>query len=214
MQPGVVQGERYAGFESRGWRPSCQCGAATIPALVLDPFVGTGTTVVEANRLGRRAVGVELSPDFVKIASRRTAQGALFGANSVSSVNLMEKLPMLLSRVSVVMLIILGLSGWSAVSAVGQNTPWPANTWHALTALGGAQETNLVPSGDDEITVYSPRCRDGSFAEFRAKIDRQHPDRSSSIRFLCQGREIEPSPPTWHFLYPQKGDKPWGDGQD
>jgi tRNA G10 N-methylase Trm11 len=62
--PGVGQGERYAGFESRGWRPSCQCGAATVAALVLDPFVGTGTTVVEANRLGRRAVGVELSGRF------------------------------------------------------------------------------------------------------------------------------------------------------
>jgi DNA modification methylase len=65
----------------------------TVPALVLDPFVGTGTTVEEANRLGRRAVGVELSADFVKIASKRTAQGALFGANSVNSVNLVEKLP-------------------------------------------------------------------------------------------------------------------------
>jgi hypothetical protein len=123
---------------------------------------------------------------------------------------------MLLSRVSATwcagaaMLIIMGLSVMASVAAVGQErTPVPATT-----ALGQAPETNLVPSDTDEITVYSPRCRDGSFAEFRAKIDRQHPDRGSSIRFLCQGREIEPSPPTWHFLYPQKGDKPWGDGQD
>ena len=39
--------------------------------LVLDPFVGSGTTGVVAYDLGRRFVGIELSPQYVQIAERR-----------------------------------------------------------------------------------------------------------------------------------------------
>jgi site-specific DNA-methyltransferase (adenine-specific) len=39
--------------------------------LVLDPFVGTGTVLVAARRLGRRSVGIELSPETAEIARRR-----------------------------------------------------------------------------------------------------------------------------------------------
>lgn len=31
---------------------------------VLDPFLGSGTTLIEAQRLGRNAVGIELSKKF------------------------------------------------------------------------------------------------------------------------------------------------------
>lgn len=39
--------------------------------LVLDPFAGSGTTWVVAARLGRRFVGCELNPEYVKMAHER-----------------------------------------------------------------------------------------------------------------------------------------------
>ena len=45
---------------------------ATRPGdLVLDPFVGSGTTGVVAYDLGRRFVGIELNPEYIQIAERR-----------------------------------------------------------------------------------------------------------------------------------------------
>ncbi len=37
---------------------------------VLDPFLGSGTTLIEAKRLGRNGVGIELSPNVVEIAKK------------------------------------------------------------------------------------------------------------------------------------------------
>ena len=42
--------------------------------VVLDPFMGSGTTAVVAKKLGRAYVGVELNPDYIGIAERRLAQ--------------------------------------------------------------------------------------------------------------------------------------------
>jgi DNA modification methylase len=42
--------------------------------LVLDPFLGTGTTLKVAKRLSRRAIGYELSPKYLEMARERTAQ--------------------------------------------------------------------------------------------------------------------------------------------
>jgi len=39
--------------------------------VVLDPFMGTGTTGVVALQLGRRFLGIEPNPDYVEIAARR-----------------------------------------------------------------------------------------------------------------------------------------------
>ena len=41
---------------------------------VLDPFAGSGTTGVVAKRLGRDFVGVEINPDYAKMAADRIAE--------------------------------------------------------------------------------------------------------------------------------------------
>lgn len=55
-----------------GWRATCSCGdAQTVPSLVFDPFGGTGTTCVAAQRLGRRSVMTDLSKDYLQQAIAR-----------------------------------------------------------------------------------------------------------------------------------------------
>ena len=39
--------------------------------IVLDPFMGSGTTIVAAERVGRRAYGLEIDPLYVDVAVRR-----------------------------------------------------------------------------------------------------------------------------------------------
>lgn len=44
-----------------GWK-TCTCGLDPVPGTVLDPFMGSGTTVRVAQELGRNAIGADLQP--------------------------------------------------------------------------------------------------------------------------------------------------------
>ena len=43
---------------------------------ILDPFMGSGTTLVACQRMGRAGTGIELDPDYFAIACRRVDEAA------------------------------------------------------------------------------------------------------------------------------------------
>ncbi|WP_127158453.1 DNA methyltransferase [Xanthomonas arboricola] len=49
----------------------CVLAGAPAGGVVLDPFMGAGTTAVVAERLGRRWLGIELNPEYADIAQQR-----------------------------------------------------------------------------------------------------------------------------------------------
>jgi site-specific DNA-methyltransferase (adenine-specific) len=53
-------------------------GSVSPDDIILDPFMGSGTTLVAAKQLGRKAVGIEQSRTYCDIAIQRLAQMELF----------------------------------------------------------------------------------------------------------------------------------------
>ncbi|MBU2704131.1 DNA modification methylase [Sporomusaceae bacterium BoRhaA] len=60
----------------------CILAGCPVGGIVLDPFVGSGTTLEVAAKLGRNSVGIELNPDYINLIEKRVKpyreQGILF----------------------------------------------------------------------------------------------------------------------------------------
>jgi DNA modification methylase len=49
-----------------GWQPGCKCGIEeTVPCKIYDPFIGSGTSIVAAHRLGLAGFGTDLSMQYL-----------------------------------------------------------------------------------------------------------------------------------------------------
>jgi len=71
---GAQRGKHAQPTESTtlGWRPTCSCNCPDkVPATVLDPFAGAGTTLKVAIKLGRSAVGYEISSQYCDMINKR-----------------------------------------------------------------------------------------------------------------------------------------------
>ena len=62
-------------------RPTCGHERRPEPGVVLDPFIGAGTTAIAASKLGRDWLGIELNPSFVAMANERIT-GSLGGSTN------------------------------------------------------------------------------------------------------------------------------------
>ncbi len=82
-EPAHVPGNTLTKVDSTGWapttratetfQPSCQCPARAGRCVILDPFAGAGTTGLVALSHGRDFLGIELNPEYVKLADERLA---------------------------------------------------------------------------------------------------------------------------------------------
>lgn len=69
-------GAHFAVFPTELIEP-CILAGAPLGGIVLDPFMGSGTTAQVAQDLGRQYIGCELNPEYGKLQKKRTAQTSL-----------------------------------------------------------------------------------------------------------------------------------------
>lgn len=67
----------FAAFPESLIEPMIKSGCP-VGGLVLDPFFGAGTTGLVAKKQSKNYIGIELNPEYIKIAEKRLAQQLLF----------------------------------------------------------------------------------------------------------------------------------------
>ena len=70
---GQFKAAHYATFPERLVEP-CILAGCTEGGIVLDPFLGSGTTAVVARKLGRGCIGMEINSEYCRMAEERIAQ--------------------------------------------------------------------------------------------------------------------------------------------
>ena len=67
-----IQPNQHFENTTTGWIPGCKCNADTVPATVLEPFAGSGTTNAMAERLGRRSIALEIKKEYCALILKRS----------------------------------------------------------------------------------------------------------------------------------------------
>lgn len=83
----VLKGHTVVSWETQGRMHPTQKPVSLIghfiekapTGVLIDPFMGSGTTLVAAKELGRMAIGIEVEEKYCEIAVKRLAQEVLFG---------------------------------------------------------------------------------------------------------------------------------------
>lgn len=73
ISTGGYKGAHFAVFPERLVEP-CILAGCPEGGIVLDPFLGSGTTAVVARKLGRMCIGIEINPEYCRMAEERIAQ--------------------------------------------------------------------------------------------------------------------------------------------
>jgi len=73
---------RITDFDENGkkvvtWEDWCNCNAGYEPGIVLDPFMGSGTTALLAKKMNRRWIGIELNPEYIEMATKRIGKNVV-----------------------------------------------------------------------------------------------------------------------------------------
>ena len=76
VNPKPYAGAHFAVFPEELIEP-CILAGAPVGGIVLDPFMGSGTTAQVAQDLGRKYLGCELNPEYGKLQQKRLAQQSL-----------------------------------------------------------------------------------------------------------------------------------------
>ncbi len=70
VAPAAFKGAHFATFPPDLIKP-CILAGAPKRGIVLDPFLGSGTTAMVSQEFGRRCIGIELNPEYIEIAKKR-----------------------------------------------------------------------------------------------------------------------------------------------
>jgi DNA modification methylase len=70
------EGAHFATFPPKLIEP-CILAGCPVGGVVLDPFMGSGTTGLVSMKHGRAFIGIELNEDYIKMAIDRLSQPAL-----------------------------------------------------------------------------------------------------------------------------------------